>query len=289
PYDVNPRRRGELEEARRERHVALLVGEADARDGAERVAHRRLLHARVGLAHGERERSDAAVVARHEPEHPAGGLVALEGRVELLVEVAEAAEKGDRRRGLEGLAERGLDDLLLVGLVDPERLAVADDRLAIGRIVVPAHPARLLEGDPPVRLDRARERRRLDRLVKLGAKRPRGLVARLQAPERLVERVGGVGRARGQEPERGEDEEESERHRATASLPRAHAQAAGEQRHRALTATGRRPSVAPWQTAARTHRTRMRPRHRSPGRATPGPPPGAARSSPTSPSTARLG
>src|SRR5207249_993096 len=100
---------------------------------------------RVRLVDDQRERADALVLPGHETQHPALGIVALEGRLEVALETPEAGEEADRRARLERLAERRLDHLLLRRLVDPERLPVADDRLLVRRPVVPPHPVRLLE------------------------------------------------------------------------------------------------------------------------------------------------
>src|SRR5947208_3091801 len=169
----------------------------------------------VGLAHHERERADAGVLAWHQVEHPARGLVALEARLEVALDAPEAAEKVDRRTRLERLGERRLDHLLLLGLVDPERLAVADDELAVGRRVVPTHAVRLLEGDRAVRLERRAERRRLDRLAEVGGEGAGGLVAALEAGEGVPERVvrGRAGRERQREKDRqGDPHARSEEH-----------------------------------------------------------------------------
>src|SRR5439155_13325851 len=71
----------------------------------------------------------------------------------------------------------------------PERLAVTDDGLRVGRRVVPAHAVRLLEGERAVRLERRGERGGLDRLAEVGGERAGGLVAALEAGEDVVERV----------------------------------------------------------------------------------------------------
>src|SRR5262249_6943611 len=165
---VDARRRNEAEGRRVELDVALLSVEADARRGPQRVADLRLFDRRVGFSHGERERSDALVLLRREPQDPAIALVAIEHRVELAIEMAEAAEERDGRRGLEGLGDGRADHLLVVGLVYPERLAVAHDRLPIGWVVVPAHPVGLLERDRTVGLERAGERGGLDGLRERG-------------------------------------------------------------------------------------------------------------------------
>src|SRR5438876_3310873 len=201
---VNPGRGREAEERGVEGDVAALVRERDARRRTERIGDARLLDRGVGLAHHERERADAGVLAWHQVEHPARGLVALEARLEVALDAPEAAEKADRRTRLERLGERRLDHLLLLGLVDPERLAVADDELAVGRRVVPAHAVRLLEGDRAVRLERRAERRRLDRLAEVGGEGAGGLVAALEAGEGVPERVvrGRAGRERQREKDR---------------------------------------------------------------------------------------
>src|SRR5438552_2877376 len=201
---VNPGRGRETEERAVEGDVAALVREGDARRRTERIGDARLLDRGVGLAHHEGERADAGVLAWHQVEHPARGLVALEARLEVALDAPEAAEKVDRRTRLERLGERRLDHLLLLGLVDPERLAVADDELAVGRRVVPAHAVRLLEGDRAVRLERRAERRRLDRLAEVGCEGAGGLVAALEAGEGVPERVvrGRAGRERQREKDR---------------------------------------------------------------------------------------
>src|SRR5438034_1933674 len=201
---VNPGRGRETEERAVEGDVAALVREGDARRRTERIGDARLLDRGVGLAHHERERADAGVLAWHQVEHPARGLVALEARLEVALDAPEAAEKADRRTRLERLGERRLDHLLLLGLVDPERLAVADDELAVGRRVVPTHAVRLLEGDRAVRLERRAERRRLDRLAEVGGEGAGGLVAALEAGEGVPERVvrGRAGRERQREKDR---------------------------------------------------------------------------------------
>src|SRR5438876_286299 len=94
-----------------------------------------------------RAQVDGRVLARHQAEHPARGLVALEARLEVALDPPEAGEEADRGLRLERLGERRLDHLPVRGLVDPERLAVADDELRVGRRVVPAHAVRLLEGE----------------------------------------------------------------------------------------------------------------------------------------------
>src|SRR5207253_3620008 len=86
-----------------ERDVAALVGEGDARGRAERIGDARLLDRGVGLAHHERQRADAGVLARHQSEHPARGLVALEARLEVALDPPEAGEEADRGLRLERL------------------------------------------------------------------------------------------------------------------------------------------------------------------------------------------
>src|SRR5262249_5069861 len=127
---------------------------------------------------------------------PAIALVAIEHRIELAVEVAEAAEERDRRRGLEGLGDGRANHLLVVGLVDPERLAVADDRLPIGWIVVPAHPVGLFERDRAMGLERAGERGGLDGLREHGLECPRAVVALLERAVCCGRRAGGSDPAR---------------------------------------------------------------------------------------------
>src|SRR6059036_2213328 len=205
-HHVNPGRGREAEERGVERDVAALVGEGDARGRAERIGDARLLDRGVGLAHQERERADAGVLARHQAEHPARGLVALEARLEVALDPPEAGEEADRGLRLERLGERRLDHLLVPGLVDPQRLAVTDDELRVGRRVVPAHVVRLLEGERAVRLERRGERGGLDRLAEVGGERAGGLVAALEtgedALERVVRRRGRGGRERKPEEER---------------------------------------------------------------------------------------
>src|SRR3989441_593067 len=205
---VNPGRRREAEERGIERDVAALVREREARRRTQRVGDARLLDRGVGLAHHERERADAGVLARHQPQHPARGLVALEARLEVALDPPEAGEEADRSLRLERLGERRLDHLLVPGLVDPERLAVTDDELRVGRRVVPAHAVRLLEGERAVRLERRGERGGLDRLAEVGGERGGGLVAALQAGEDALERVvrGGSRGGRERKPEKEREE-----------------------------------------------------------------------------------
>src|SRR6266480_4931284 len=206
-HHVNPGRGREAEERGVERDVAPLVGEDDARRRADRIGDARLLDRGVGLAHQERERADAGVLARQQAEHPARGLVALEARLEVALDPPEAGEEADRGLRLERLSERRLDHLLVRGLVDPERLAVADDELRVGRRVVPAHAVRLLEGERAVRLERRGERGGLDRLAEVGGERAGGLVAALQAGEDALERVVGASGRGGRERESEEERE----------------------------------------------------------------------------------
>ena len=157
---------------------------------AERIADARLFDRGVALPHDEHQRTDAPLLARHELQHPAVVGARLERRREIAVDVPEPPEKRDRRRRLEGLAERRLQHLLLFRLVDPERLAVAHDRLPVGRGVIPAHPVRLLEADRPVRRELARHGRGLDFLAEFRDQGARRFVALLEGAERVGELVG---------------------------------------------------------------------------------------------------
>src|SRR5262249_2896445 len=157
------------EETGPERDVALLSREHDAGDGAGGVGDPRLGDAGVGLAYPQLERPDTRVLLLgHQLGHPLLGPVARHGAVEAAADASETTEEADRRARAERLTERHLDHLLQVRLVDPERLAVTDDGLRIRRVVLPAHPVRLLEGDLPLRLERAGERLGLDDLAEIG-------------------------------------------------------------------------------------------------------------------------
>src|SRR5690348_11854013 len=147
---VNPGRRREPEQRRVERRVSLLVRKRDPRRRPERVGDARLLDRRILLRDREAESPDPGVLPRHELQHPALGLVALQRSVEVAVEAPEPGEKRDGRRRVERLPERRFDHLLLRRLVDPERRPVADDQLLVGRRVAPPHPVRLLERDRAV-------------------------------------------------------------------------------------------------------------------------------------------
>src|SRR5262249_52843811 len=141
-HDVNSGRRAETEQRRVDLAVAPLVRERDAGGRPERVGYAGLLDRGVRLAEDEAERPDAGVLARHELQHPPPGFVALERRFEVALDAPEPGEERDRRGRTERLAERRLDHLLVRRLVDPERLAVADDQLLVGRRVIPAHAVR---------------------------------------------------------------------------------------------------------------------------------------------------
>src|SRR5205807_8386416 len=129
--------------------------------------------------------------------------------------------------------ERRLDHLLVLGLVDPERLAVTDDELRVGRRVVPAHAVRLLEGERAVRLERRGERGGLDRLAEVGGERAGGLVAGLETRERLLERVVG-----GQGPGGREGQLENERQGSSQAKPSFTASRAARKRAAAPTTPG---------------------------------------------------
>src|SRR5207247_5353599 len=98
---------------------------------AEWIGDAGLLDGRVPLAHDEDQRADAAVLARHETDHPVVARARLERRREVAVDVPEPGEEGDGGRRLERLAERGLQHLLLLGLVDPYRPPVAPEGLPV--------------------------------------------------------------------------------------------------------------------------------------------------------------
>src|SRR6266446_6408029 len=134
---VNPGRRGEAEESRIERDVAALVREQEARRRPQRIGDAGLLQCGVGLADHEHEAAEPLVAVGNEAEHPALGPVLLQTRREVALEPSEAGEEGDGGVGAERLGEGRLDHLMVVGLVDPEGLAIADHELRIGRLVVP--------------------------------------------------------------------------------------------------------------------------------------------------------
>src|SRR4029077_5005438 len=163
-----------------------------------------------------------AVLLGHQLEHPLLGLVARQGGVEVAIDPAEPGEEANRRARVTRLPERRLDHLLQIGLVDPERLAVTDDGLRIGRIVVPAHAVRPLEGDLALALERAGQRLRLDDLAEVGLHGPGLVVALLEARQRVLQRVGAGGSRRS---ERGQDDGEKAPHERTAIAPPPAAQA----------------------------------------------------------------
>src|SRR5262245_11384447 len=185
---VSPGRGREPEETRIERDVALLVGEDETRGRPQRIGDAGLFQRRVRLAHYQHERPQPLVAVGDETEHPALGAILVQAGREVTLEPSQAREKGNRGVGVERLAERRLDHLVVVGLVDPERFSVADDQLRIGRLVVPAHVIRLLEGERAGRFERTREGRGLDDLVEVSRERAGRLVACLEPMESVAER-----------------------------------------------------------------------------------------------------
>src|SRR6266851_8612052 len=66
-----------------------------------------------------------------------------ERRFEVAVDISHPEQEGRRAARPERLLERSLDDLVELGVVAVEHLAVAHDRLHFGRRELPSHAARL--------------------------------------------------------------------------------------------------------------------------------------------------
>ena len=114
--------------------------------------------------HRDDKGPDVVALAQLEEEPPDLRIGFEKRRLEILVQVAHAEKKRDRRGRLERGQERRLQHLVLLGLVDPHHLAVRDDRLAFGLEKLPAHSAGTLESDRSTRLERPAESAHLDLL-----------------------------------------------------------------------------------------------------------------------------
>src|SRR5206468_2160758 len=117
-----------------------------------------------------------------------------------------AEQERHRRGGLKRRSERRPQHLVMLRLIDPQRLAVGDDRLLLRLEEFPAHPSRTLEEHLAARLEGLAERRRLDRLREVGGE----VLGRVVAPLELAHHVFDL-RLRRTRPRLRDEEAEDER------------------------------------------------------------------------------